>query len=201
MGELHENSCDFVPSHDSGEGFRNRVTYGVHSELDFPWFILSQHQTPPSHVNCSLVCLRCLIKTSRILLTILLTTVPRKADPNIHNIPPPPQEGRKPPPDPPPPPPPPPEGVTSEYGQCAGGPYRTLLECILVQQIYIHISIGSSGRVGGGPRNMKSMWPPLAAIFFMTSFYRTRGGHGPLAPPPPLDPLLHMNILVQAQVG
>ena len=34
---------------------------------------------------------------------------------------------------------------------------------------------------GGGRRNMKSMWPPLAAIFFMTYFYR--GGT-------PLDPLL-----------
>ena len=38
----------------------------------------------------------------------------------------------------------------------------------------------------GGPRNMKSMRPPLVAIFFMTSFYRTAGGGGmaPLAPPP-----------------
>ena len=47
------------------------------------------------------------------------------------------------------------------------------------------ISSGSSGRVRGGPRNMKSMWPPSAAIFFMTYFYRARGGHGPLGPPPP----------------
>ena len=45
-------------------------------------------------------------------------------------------------------------------------------------------SIGSSGRVGGGPRNMKSMWPPLAAIFFMTCFYRARGGPWPPRPPP-----------------
>ena len=36
---------------------------------------------------------------------------------------------------------------------------------------------------------MKSMWPPLAAIFFMTYFYRAGGGHGPLGPPP-VDPLL-----------
>ena len=37
---------------------------------------------------------------------------------------------------------------------------------------------------GGGARNMKSMWPPLAAIFFMTSFYRTgRGGAMALSPP------------------
>ena len=35
-------------------------------------------------------------------------------------------------------------------------------------------SSGSSARVGEGPRNMKSMRPPLAAIFFMT--------YGPLAP-------------------
>ena len=27
---------------------------------------------------------------------------------------------------------------------------------------------------------MKSMRPPLAAIFLMTYFYRARGGHGPL---------------------
>ena len=35
-------------------------------------------------------------------------------------------------------------------------------------------------RLGGeGPRNMKSMWPPLAAIFLMTYFYRAGGGaHG-----------------------
>ena len=30
---------------------------------------------------------------------------------------------------------------------------------------------------------MKSMRPPLAAIFFMTYFHRARGGHGPLGPP------------------
>ena len=30
---------------------------------------------------------------------------------------------------------------------------------------------------------MKSMWPPLVAIFFMTYFHRARGGHGPLGPP------------------
>ena len=48
---------------------------------------------------------------------------------------------------------------------------------------------GSSGRVRGrGARNMKSMQPPLVAIFLMTNFYRTGGGHGPLALP--LDPLL-----------
>ena len=30
---------------------------------------------------------------------------------------------------------------------------------------------------------MKSMWTPLAAIFFMTYLYRA-GGHGPLGTPP-----------------
>ena len=40
----------------------------------------------------------------------------------------------------------------------------------------------------GGPRNMKSMWPPLAAIFLMTYFYRAWGAMPPSAPP--LDPLL-----------
>ena len=54
---------------------------------------------------------------------------------------------------------------------------------------------GSSGRVRGGPRNMKSMRPPSAAIFFMTYFYRARGGHGPLAP---LDPLLETGQLGKA---
>ena len=45
-------------------------------------------------------------------------------------------------------------------------------------------SSGSSGRVRGGLRNMKSMRPPSVAIFFMTYFYRAGGGgHGPLGPP------------------
>ena len=44
-------------------------------------------------------------------------------------------------------------------------------------------SSGSSGRVRGGPRNMKSMRPPSVAIFFMTYFYRARGGMAPSAPP------------------
>ena len=34
---------------------------------------------------------------------------------------------------------------------------------------------------GEGARNMKSMWPPLAAIFFMTYLYRAGGA---MAPPP-----------------
>ena len=54
-------------------------------------------------------------------------------------------------------------------------------------------SSGSSGRVRGGPRNMKSMGPPLAAIFFMTYFHRARGAMAPSAPPP-LDPLLIYHI-------
>ena len=59
----------------------------------------------------------------------------------------------------------------------------------LKESVSVLCSRGSSGRVrGGGPRNMKSMRLPLAAIFFMTYFHRARGGHGPLGPP--LDPLL-----------
>ena len=45
-------------------------------------------------------------------------------------------------------------------------------------------SSGSSGRVRGGPRNLKSMRPPLVAIFFMTYFHRARGGPWPPRPPP-----------------
>ena len=45
-------------------------------------------------------------------------------------------------------------------------------------------SSGSSGRVSGGPRNMKSMRLPSAAIFFMTYFHRARGGPWPPRPPP-----------------
>ena len=45
-------------------------------------------------------------------------------------------------------------------------------------------SSGSSGRVRGGARNMKSMRPPSVAIFFMTYFHRARGGAmAPSAPP------------------
>ena len=44
-------------------------------------------------------------------------------------------------------------------------------------------SSGSSGRVRRGPRNMKSMQPPLAAIFFMTYFHRARGAMAPSPPP------------------
>ena len=48
----------------------------------------------------------------------------------------------------------------------------------------VFFSSGSSGRVRGGPRNMKSMRLPLAAIFFMTYFHRARGGPWPPRPPP-----------------
>ena len=41
---------------------------------------------------------------------------------------------------------------------------------------YARISSGSSGQVTGVLRNMKSMRLPLMAIFFMTNFYRARGG-------------------------
>ena len=53
------------------------------------------------------------------------------------------------------------------------------------------ISSRSSGQVGGA-RNMKSMWPNSAAIFFMTYFYRAGGGRGSMPPSAPLDPLLLM---------
>ena len=44
------------------------------------------------------------------------------------------------------------------------------------------VSSGSSGRVRGGARNMKSMQPPLVAIFY-DLFSKGRGkGHGPLGP-------------------
>ena len=54
--------------------------------------------------------------------------------------------------------------------------------------LWVSNNIGSSGWVeGGGARNMKSMWPPLVAVFFMTYFYRAWGGGGawPPRPPPP----------------
>ena len=50
---------------------------------------------------------------------------------------------------------------------------QTYQSCIL--------SSGSSSR--GGPRNMKSMQPPLAAIYFMTYFHRAGRGAWPPRPP------------------
>ena len=59
-------------------------------------------------------------------------------------------------------------------------------------------SSGSSGRVRGGPRNMKSMGLPSVAIFIMTYLHRPGGGgHGPLGPP--LDPLLMSFETVQSE--
>ena len=55
--------------------------------------------------------------------------------------------------------------------------------CDLKSTLHLVNSIGSSGRVGG-PRNMKSMWLPLAAIFFMTYLYRAGGPWPPRHPPP-----------------
>ena len=51
-------------------------------------------------------------------------------------------------------------------------------------KFYCWGSSGSSGRVRGA-RNMKFMWPLLAAIFFITYFHRAGGGGGswPLSPP------------------
>ena len=49
---------------------------------------------------------------------------------------------------------------------------------------YALYSSGSSGRVRRGARNKKSMWPPLAPIFFMTYFHRAGGG-GAWSPRPP----------------
>ena len=48
----------------------------------------------------------------------------------------------------------------------------------------ILFSSGSRNFGGGWPTNMKSMPPLAVAIFFMTTFYRPRGGAmAPLAPP------------------
>ena len=47
----------------------------------------------------------------------------------------------------------------------------------------VQSSSGSSRRVRGGAEKHESMQPSLVAIFFMTYFYRARGGHGPLGPP------------------
>ena len=67
-----------------------------------------------------------------------------------------------------------------------------LILCILntrKRNIEFYIG-GSSGRVcwgrGGRGRNIKCMRLPLAAIFFMTYFYRA-GGHGQLDPRPATD--------------
>ena len=54
-------------------------------------------------------------------------------------------------------------------------------------QVSNEVSASDPGWSGGGgrARNMKYKGPPMAAIFFMTSFNRDGGGrHGPLGHPP-----------------
>ena len=70
------------------------------------------------------------------------------------------------------------------WRQTEGGVFPTHLDANLPGGRPPHSS-RSSGRIeGGGPRNMKSIFPPLAAIFLMTYFYRTGGG-GAWPPRPP----------------
>ena len=73
---------------------------------------------------------------------------------------------------------------------------HTLIKILLLHSILHSLKInckrwenssGSSGRVRGGARNMKSMQLPSVAIFVMTYFHRAGGA---MAPSPPLDPLL-----------
>ena len=46
---------------------------------------------------------------------------------------------------------------------------------------------------------MKSMWPPLVAIFFMTYFHRTGGG-GMAPSASPLDPLLDLDLVIHKRM-
>ena len=94
-------------------------------------------------------------------------------------------------------------GSGTEDRYCGGGTARLIIANLFllrrtiflsanhiphVRHVVRDFSSGSSGRVRGrGPRNMKSMRPPSAAIFFMTYFHRAGG---PWPPRPPLDPLL-----------
>ena len=75
---------------------------------------------------------------------------------------------------------------TPKYFQSKSRTALLKIKCCINKSLKIPSS-GSSGRVRGEARNMKSMWLPSAAIFFMTNFYRARGA---MAPQPPLDPLL-----------
>ena len=52
----------------------------------------------------------------------------------------------------------------SQYFQIVGGPKSNYGDKMMV-------TVADPGK-GGGPRNMKSMQLPSAAIFFMTNFYR-----------------------------
>ena len=54
-------------------------------------------------------------------------------------------------------------------------------ESLALRVLHEQYRIQRLGR--GGPRNMKSMWPPLTAIFFMTYLYRAGGAMAPSAPP------------------
>ena len=65
-----------------------------------------------------------------------------------------------------------------------GRRYSYVIVDICSYNLYVY-SIGSRMVRGGGARNMKYKSPPMATIFFMTSFNRDRGGHGPLGLPPP----------------
>ena len=62
-----------------------------------------------------------------------------------------------------------------QWGVCLNASWDTQLP-------WADTSSGSIGRVRGGPRNMKSMWPPSVAIFFMTYFHRAKWA---MAPRPP----------------
>ena len=69
------------------------------------------------------------------------------------------------------------------------------MSCVLDSTNFSIHSSGSSGRVRGGARNMKSMHPPLAAIFFMTFFYRAGRPWSPRHPPgSATDPPLNLDI-------
>ena len=59
-----------------------------------------------------------------------------------------------------------------------------------MDRVYAPSSVGLTRTVVSvwGPINMKSLRLPLAAIFFMTNFYRTGGGG--MARLAPVDPLL-----------
>ena len=46
------------------------------------------------------------------------------------------------------------------------------------------VSVAETETLERGPRNMKYKPLRLAAIFFMTIFYRPGGDYGPLEPPP-----------------
>ena len=52
---------------------------------------------------------------------------------------------------------------------------------IIKKQHWIQRPSGAGGGGVGGVRNMKSMWPPLTSIFFITYYY----GRGDMAPSPP----------------